>query len=397
MWQKIKNYYHLAQAFLSAIVFNFPSKNILVIGVTGTDGKTTTVHMIYEVLKCSGQKVSMISSVGAAIGAKAHDTGFHVTTPSAWQIQKYLRRAVDAGHKYFVMEATSHGLDQNRLAFVKFKVGVLTNITHDHLDYHGTWGNYANSKARLFKNVNLSILNLNDEKSFSFIKNKVKGTTVTYGLTKDADVNPQNFALKLKIPGSYNQLNALAAAAAASRLGISKQKIAKALNHFLPVHGRMEEVNIGQVFKVIVDFAHTPNALSQAMGAIKPERGRLIAVFGAAGKRDITKRAKMGEAADASADIIILTAEDPRTENIETIISQIKKGIKNKTEGKTLFVVQNREEAINFAVDLAKAGDAVGLFGKGHEKSMAYGKRETPWDEFEAAKGAIKRRLHAKG
>ena len=397
MWQKIKNLYHFVGALLAAIIFNFPSKNIIVIGVTGTDGKTTTVHMIYQVLKESGQKVSMVSTVGAAIGSKVFDTGFHVTTPTSWQIQKYLRRAVDAGHKYFVLETTSHGLDQNRLAFVNLEVGVLTNITHDHLDYHGTWEKYALAKTKLFKNVKISILNLDDEKSYEFLKNKSSGKIVTYALSKNSDVNLKNFPIKLQVPGQYNLQNALAANACAQELGIPKQKIKKALSEFAPVKGRMDQVSLGQHFKVYIDFAHTPNALDQALKTLKSQSAdRLIAVFGAAGQRDKSKRELMGSVADAIADIIILTAEDPRTESVKEITSEISKGIKDKVEGKSLFIVEDRQQAIDHATRLASKNDIVGIFGKGHEKTMCYGKREIPWDEFEVTKKAIKRSFNAK-
>lgn len=397
MWQKIKNYYHLVQALAAAFIFSFPSNKIRVIGVTGTDGKTTTVHMIYELIKASGQKVSMISSFGVAIGSYAYETGFHVTTPSSWQVQKYLRKAVDSGHKYFVLETTSHGLDQNRLAYVKFQMGVLTNITHDHFDYHRTWENYAKAKARLFKNVAASILNADDEKSFAFLKNKVGGQTVTYGKGDGTDINLKNFPLKLKIKGDFNRENALAAAAAAYTLGISRQKITSALSRFKQVKGRLEEVDIGQNFNVVVDFAHTPNALAQALKTLKSaQAGRLIAVFGAAGARDKIKRPMMGKVADESADVIILTSEDPRQEKFQAITGQILKGIKNKTSGKTLYVIEDRKTAIIMAIGMAQKGDTVGLFGKGHEKSMAFGKKEIAWDEFEAARSAIRKRLNEK-
>ncbi len=397
MWQQVKNYYHLFQALLAAIIFNFPSNKIKVIGVTGTDGKTTTVHMIYEILKESGQKVSMVSSVGAKIGSKTYDTGFHVTTPSSFQIQKYLRKAQDAGHKYFILETTSHGLNQNRLAYVNFEIGVLTNITHDHLDYHGTWGNYAASKAKLFKNVAYSILNLDDDKSFSFLQNKASGQIISYGIKNGADVNLKNFPLKLKIGGNYNLENALASATAALALGISKQKIARALAKFSHISGRMEEVNLRQNFRVVIDFAHTPNGLLQALKALKPQRpGRLIAVFGAAGQRDKTKRPIMGSVAAENANIIILTAEDPRNDSALDSARERKRGIKNKTEGKNLFVIEDREKAIGYAINLAVKNDTVGIFGKGHEKSMAYGLKETPWDEFKVAGSATRRRVNDK-
>ncbi|MEK9146584.1 MAG: UDP-N-acetylmuramoyl-L-alanyl-D-glutamate--2,6-diaminopimelate ligase [Patescibacteria group bacterium] len=403
MWQKIKNYYHLVQALTAAIFFNFPSKKLIVIGVTGTDGKTTTVNMIYHILKSSGKKVSMISSVNAQIGPKTYDTGFHVTTPGPWQIQKYLRKAQDALSQYFVLEATSHSLDQNRLALVYFRAGVITNITHEHLDYHKTWENYANAKSKLLRNVQISVLNKDDKGSYNFLKNRTEGKIITYSLKNNSQVNLKNFPVKLKIPGDYNLSNSLAAAAVCSAFGIDKKTILGALANFQGVTGRLEEVNLGQDFKVIVDFAHTPNGLENALKALSSQLtvhgSQLIAVFGAAGLRDRAKRQLMGKVAAQFADLSVLTAEDPRTENVNDIIDEVAKGFtsKGKKEGKDFFKVANRGQAIEFAITkLAKKGDIVATFGKSHEKSMAYGKKETPWDEFEVTRKAIQRRLSSK-
>lgn len=391
MWQKIKNYYHLLSAFLAALFFNFPSKKLTVIGVTGTDGKTTTVHMIYHILKWAGRKVSMISSVRAQIGQELLDTGLHVTTPSPWQVQKLLKAARDAGSRYFVMEATSHGLDQNRLAFVDFDTAVVTNITHDHLDYHKNWQNYAEAKARLFRGVRASILNLDDD-SFNFLKRRASGKISTYSLGRFGDFTPKKFLLRLKVGGDYNLANAMAATAALGDLKIDKTVIIDALNSFEGVSGRMEEVDLGQNFRAIIDFAHTPNALNQALSALRQTangKHKIIAVFGAAGERDKSKRPLMGKIASEKADIIILCAEDPRGEIAVDICQQIAKGIKNKKEGRNYFIIPDRREAIEFACKLARAGDVAAVFGKGHEKSMVFNKKEIPWDEFEVVKEAI--------
>lgn len=396
MWQKIKNYYHLLQAAGSAVFFNFPSNHITVIGVTGTDGKTTTVHMIYEILKASGQKASMVSSIYAAIGSKTYDTGLHITTPSAWHIQKLLRRAVDAGHRYFVLETTSHGLDQNRLAFTKVEVGVLTNITHEHLDYHKSWPKYATAKLKLLKMAKFSIINSDDEKSFSIISKKLYTTPISYSLQGKSDFNLKNTGITLKIPGLYNLSNALAAFAATAILGIPKPKIKKALLNYSGTRGRMDKINLKQNFEVVVDFAHTPNALEQALITLKSRidgrSSKVIAVFGAASQRDIKKRPLMGAVADKLADVVVLTAEDPRNEDPMVITAQIKNGMQNKKAGHDLFEIPNRSEAINYAVQIANPGDIVALFGKGHEKSMAIKGVETPWDEYEAARIAIRRK-----
>ena len=394
--QKIKNYYHLIQAFTAAVFFNFPSRKLTVIGVTGTDGKTTTVQMIYEILKTVDLKASMISSVSAQIGPKIFDTGFHVTTPSPWQVQKFLRKAVDLGSQYFVQEATSHGLDQNRLAFVDFKVAVVTNITREHLDYHKTWESYAQAKAKLFKNVDYSILNVDDQ-SFNYLKSKVDGKIITYSLKSTADFDFKKFPLRLKLIGDYNLANGLAAAACASALGFNKSKTTKLLNNFQGILGRMEEIYLGQDFKVFIDFAHTPNALEQALVALnsklKTKNSKLICVFGAAGERDKSKRPQMGKVASEISDIVIITAEDPRSEKVEEISKQIIRGVKGKKLKKNLFVIVDRKKAIKFAINLAQKGDLVAIFGKGHEKSMTFGKKEIPWDEFAIVRQAIAERL----
>src|SRR3990167_2345212 len=264
MWQKIKNVYHLMRAYAACIYFGFPSKKLTVIGVTGTDGKTTTSHMIYEILKSAGKKVSLISSIHAQIGEKLYDTGFHVTTPDPVALQKFLKKVGDSKSQYLVLEVTSHGLGQNRIFGIGFDFAVLTNITHEHLDYHKSFENYLFAKARLFKGAKVSILNL-DDPSFAKIKKLTNGEIITYSIDKKGDFTSKNFSLKLKIPGDYNLSNALCAAALAAQVGIGKQTITKALNNFQGIKGRMEEVDMGQDFQVIVDFAHTPNGLKQAL------------------------------------------------------------------------------------------------------------------------------------
>lgn len=375
MWQKAKNYYHFAQALLSAIYFGFPAKKLTVIGVTGTDGKTTTVSMIYHILRLAGEKVSMISSVNAQIAGKSLDTGLHVSTPSPWQVQKFLRIAADAKNQYVVLEATSHGLDQNRLAFVDFTIAVLTNITHEHLDYHKTYENYRNAKLKLFRRVKFSVINA-DDNSYNYVKNHVSGKVIAYSQ---------------KGKGDYNSSNAQAALEAVGVLGISRREAEKALKTFPGVKGRMEEVKLSQQFRVIVDFAHTPNGLEQALKTLRSKLNvtgaSLIAVFGSAGERDRLKRPLMGKVANAYADFIVLTSEDPRKEDPYDICRQIVGDIKSKK----FKIITDRQEAINFAIKIAKANDVVAIFGKGHEKSMAYGKKEFPWDEFEAVRKAIKK------
>ncbi len=396
MWQEIKNVYHFLTALFAAFYFHFPSKKLKIIGVTGTDGKTTTSHMIYEIIKGAGKKTALISSISAIINNQSIDTGFHVTTPSPLALQKFLKRIVDSKSEYLVLEVTSHALDQNRVFGIDFEIAVLTNVSREHLDYHKTWENYLKTKAKLFENAKISVLN-SDDQSFGPVKKLAGGKIVSYAIQKKADFNLRKFPLKLKILGEYNLSNALAAVAAVSQLGISKRIIEQTLSRFENLKGRMEEVDMGQDFTVIVDFAHTPNGLEQALktlrSKIKDQKSKLIAVFGAAGERDQLKRPVMGQVAAKYADVSIITSEDPRTEDAGDIAHQIAKGLvkERKKEGKNFFINTDRKKAIEEAVRMAKKGDIVAAFGKSHEQSMCWGKIEYPWDEFKAVKDALKK------
>ena len=401
MWQKIKNVYHLLRAYAACIYFGFPSKKLTVIGVTGTDGKTTTSHMIYEILKLAGKNVSLISSIHALVGCKTFDTGFHRTTPDPVALQSFLAKIVDSGSNYLVLEVTSHSLDQNRVFGINFEVAVLTNVTHEHLDYHRSFENYLRSKAKLLRKAKISILNA-DDASYDKAKKLTGSKIVTYSIAKNADVTLKEFPFKLKISGDYNISNGLAAASCASQIGVNKKTIIKALNNFKGVKGRMEEIDEGQDFKVFIDFAHTPNGLKQALKTLNSKlqtpNSKVIAVFGAAGERDRLKRPKMGEVAAMYADICVLTAEDPRNEKVEDICEQIAQGLikSGKMESKDFYKIYDREKAIEFAVKLAKPHDIVVCFGKSHEKSMCFGKKEYPWDEFKTVERAIKKKANEK-
>lgn len=386
----INNFYHLPKAVLANIIYGFPSRGMTVIGVTGTDGKTTTVNMIYRIMRDAGKKVSMVSTINAEIAGKSYDTGFHVTSPEPFMVQKFAKQAKDSGDDYLVLEVSSHALDQYRFWGTKFTVGVITNITHDHLDYHKTWENYFLAKAKLIKNTKVAVIN-RDEKHFEKLSKKTF-KIVSFGLSKQADFNPINFPFKLKMLGDYNVLNSLAAAAVADNLGIEPKVIKSSLSNFSNLLGRMEEVKNKKGIKIIIDFAATPNGLEQALKTLRKEtKGRLISVFGSAGLRDEQKRPLMGAVSAKLADISIITAEDPRG-YLEKINQQILEGALKvgATLNKNVYVVPDRGEAIKFAIKLAKKGDCIGIFGKGHEKSMNYdGKKEIPWSDQEAVKKAL--------
>ncbi len=389
MWQNFKNYYHLLKAIFALIYFHFPARGMIVIGVTGTDGKTTTANLIYHILYSVGRKVGIISTVSAKIAGKEYDTGFHVSTPDSFILQSYIRRAKSAGCRYLILEVTSHALDQNRVFGIPFYIGVLTNISREHLDYHKTMENYQKTKAKLFKHADIAILNY-DDSSYQVIKKKIdkKRTTIlTYGLGKKADINPGNFIFKSSLPGLFNLYNSLAAITATKKLGVKDEEIIEAMKSFTLPKGRVEEI-YNKDFKVVIDFAHTPNALSLLLETMKQEtKGRIIHVFGSAGERDRGKREIMGEVSAKYADFIILTAEDPRHESIRKINQQIREGI-----GKNIKVVEiiERKEAIEYALNEAKKNDLVIITGKGHESSMNIGGKEFPWSDHQVAENYLK-------
>jgi UDP-N-acetylmuramoyl-L-alanyl-D-glutamate--2,6-diaminopimelate ligase len=408
--------------WLAAAFYNWPARKLTVIGVTGTDGKTTTSNLIYKILIAAGIKAGMISTVNAVIGDETLDTGFHVTTPDAHDVQNYLAKMVDAGLTHVVLETTSHGWAQFRVDACEFDIGVVTNITHEHMDQHGSYENYRAAKARLFTslemtgekpqgNPHLGVINRDDDKSFSFLNDHIKVNRINYGLGEEADVRAEDIeysptgikftavskdfrvGASSKLVGTYNVSNCLAAlTATVYGLGINPQVAAQGIAALEGIPGRMERISMGQNFTAIVDFAHTPNALKVALEAgRKMTRGRVISVFGSAGLRDKEKRRMMAETSAELADITVLTAEDPRTESLEGILEEMAEGarLKGGREGETFWRVPDRGEAIKFALRLAKEGDVVLSCGKGHEQSMCFGRTEYLWDDRIAMRAAL--------
>lgn len=374
---------HLPKAITANFWFGFPSKKLKIIGVTGTDGKTTTVSMIHKILLDSGKKASMLSTIAAVIAGQKINTGYHVTTPNPFILQKMLKSSVEHGDEFFVLEVTSHALDQFRVWGINFEIGIITNITPEHLDYHKTFENYFNAKAKLIENAKAAILN-KDDPSFEKLSRLAKKQVISYSLYQDADFNPQIYPIQLQIPGEYNIYNALAAGAASSKLGIDFISSQNSLAEFGGVPGRMEEIKNNRNIRIFVDFAHTPNALEQSLKALKSiTDGKLIAVFGASAERDKYKRPLMGKVAASLADTIILTDDDPRFEDRNKIINEIAEGalqIKSK-HNYQLLKQPDRGEAIKTAIHLAKEKDVVGIFGKGHEQSMSFKGIEKEWSD----------------
>ncbi|MEK7559130.1 MAG: UDP-N-acetylmuramoyl-L-alanyl-D-glutamate--2,6-diaminopimelate ligase [Patescibacteria group bacterium] len=405
MFQEIKNIYHLAMAIGANLWYGFPSRNLTVIGVTGTDGKTTTASLIYNILKSSDTKVSMISSVGAVINGKDYSLPFHVTTPSPFALQKFIKMAVERGgtngKKFLVLEVTSHSLDQFRIYGINFEVGVITNVSHEHLDYHKNYRKYAKTKLKLFQKSKDAVVN-KDDRSYKILMPELRklmgrrpARVVTYGLTKTADVNPENFEFKSNMLGEFNTYNTLAAITSARLLGIKSAQIRKAILDFKSPLGRQDMV-YDEDFAVMIDFAHTPNSIKEILKVLREKvSGRIIHVFGSAGQRDRTKRPEMGKYSSEYCDIMIVTAEDPRSEDVDKISRDILTGVKDselKMEKGSILKIPDRQKAIITAIDIAGENDLVLITGKAHEKSMNYGKGEVPWDEYEAVKKALDRR-----
>lgn len=333
-FRNLKNAGHLVFAVIANIYFGHPSKGLTVIGVTGTDGKTTTANLVFHILSESGMKCALISTTGVIIGEKKYELNFHVTTPSSFSVQKYIKNAKKEGCKAVVIETTSHAIDQNRVYGINFDISILTNITHEHLDYHKTYLNYVYTKLKLLKNSKTSIAN-EDDASFEFVKKEIpKEKLLTYSLkNKNSDINLEKFPFSTELMGDFNKYNILASVLASKKVGIDDDLIRKAIKTFKAPKGR-QEIVYDKNFMVMVDFAHTPNAFAKILPVAKKEsqNGRLIHVFGSAGQRDKSKRQEMGEVSSKFSDFIILTSEDPRSENVKDINSDIKKGFDSKFE-----------------------------------------------------------------
>lgn len=415
--RRVLNLYHWLRAVTAVLWYRYPARNLTVIGITGTDGKTTTSHMLYAILRAAGKPVSLISTTGAIIhGRENVPLGLHVTTPNPFELQRFLRDARAAGSEYIVLESTSHGLAQYRVLGSNYRIGVITNITHEHLDYHGTYDRYLRDKARMFRHVKTSILN-KDCQSYETLRTLAAGKQVTYGLQNEVDLTATDIhyeptgstftipAIGKKIhsrfTGDYNVLNMLAACGAALALGIDPEHIAAGLEAAVPPPGRLEKIDMGQPFTVYVDFAHTSNGLDNLLRMLHGVKsGRLIVVFGCAGERDPFKRFPMGASAGKYADLTVLTAEDPRTEDLKKILDETAAGVESEggVLNETYFRVPDRTEAIAFAIQkLARPGDIVVSTGKAHERSMCFGTTETPWDEFAAVRAALADREKPQG
>ncbi|MDR2864037.1 MAG: UDP-N-acetylmuramoyl-L-alanyl-D-glutamate--2,6-diaminopimelate ligase [Spirochaetaceae bacterium] len=435
---------------ISAAFYDYPSKHLCIIGVTGTEGKSTTVYLIFQLLRLAGKKAGFISTVQFSVDGTEQWNSEHQTTPEAAVINKYLARMVENGMEYAIIEASSHGLSPltNRLGDIDFDIAVMTNVTHEHLEFHGTWEQYRHDKANLFRSLDraghdkliqnsliqlpsFGVVNADDPSAAYFIQASAKKVFSYSTQGKAADMSAdhiisrgdgneyeihcgkngesaafcagenkrlqETLVVKDNLPGAFNAGNVLASLiVAANVLELALKDICRFIPKLTPVRGRMTAIRRGQGFELIVDYAHTPSSFETIFPPLRRRLdetgGRIISVFGSAGERDRQKRSIQGSIAAQWSDIVVLTDEDPRGEEPLAILEEIAQGIKNKKPDETLFLIPERPVAIRKAFSLAKEGDLVLLLGKGHENSIIYsrdGRGTIKYDEIHEAEKAL--------
>lgn len=397
---QLKRPYHFLKTGLlrglpARIKYRFPDKKLKIIAITGTDGKTTSSTLLYHILKESGKKVALISTVGAYIGEEKIETGFHVTSPSPDQLFAFMKKMLDRQIEYLVLEFTSQGAYQSRLFGINPLIAGVTNIDQDHFDYHLNYQNYLEAKAIVLKKAKTVVLNEDDQSYYRLRKLFPSSEYHVLEYSQEQKLSSKiEKAMKERFPEFFNQNNTRLVSTIAIELGLEEEKISQSIISFQGVPGRMQFIENKKDLKIIVDFAHTPQGLRSALTALrlimKKDKipGNLIAVYGCAGLRDAIKRPMMGEIGVELADLLVFTAEDPRTEDIWSIIRQMKESL--TTGHNKISSVPDRQEAINFAIQkLAKKGDLIAIFGKGPEKSMCYGTTEIEWSDEAAVNLAL--------
>ena len=403
---------HYLQAVRAAKKFDYPAKDLRVIAVTGTNGKTTTSFMIWKMLNTAGHKAGLLTTVGwSEDGETLHQQMEHMTTERVEVLNERMAKVRDAGVEFLVLEVTSHALSQYRTYGVPIEVAVLTNVTPEHLDYHKTFENYRKAKGRLFKGAKNSVINADDDSAewFTEVASKnASGEIITYGI-ENGDLRATDIELgadgvryscddmkiRTQIPGKFNVYNSLAAVAAGKCAGLSSVEIENGISALESVEGRMTRVRAGQDFEVIVDYAHQPDALEKVFASVRYGtgfKGKIIALHGGAGRRDHATREPRGEILGRESDIVIITEDDTRDEDPQEIAQMFVDGAvkAGKTLDKDLFVELDREKAIRKAIGMAKAGDLVLILGKGHEKTILRGDKAVPFEDIKVAEKVLK-------
>lgn len=415
LFKKIEPFGHLIEAVFYNVLYGFPGRKFKVIGVTGTNGKTTTTFMIHRMLVEAGHNAGLMTTVAYGAGNDIRMQTYHMTNVPIPALMKRLKWMKQQGVEELVLETTSHALAQNRVWGVPFSVALMTNVTHEHLDYHGTFEAYRDAKRKMFKLANKNkkglrtgIVNTDDDSAPLFASDVLHavgyGTKTGHVVATNVELTPagskytavadkDSYNIVCNIPGSFNVSNSLAAVAAGRVLGLDTQQIEQGIAALKGVEGRMARVDEGQDFDVIVDFAHTPDSFEKLFKDLRPVvAGKLIVLFGSAGRRDEAKRAVQGKLAGEYADEVVVTEEDDRDIDGIEIMNQIAEGAESagKVRDTNLFLVHDRTEAINFAIKRASKGDTVLLLGKGHEKTIERANGENPWDEINTTHEAVR-------
>jgi UDP-N-acetylmuramoyl-L-alanyl-D-glutamate--2,6-diaminopimelate ligase len=414
LFRTVEPYGHLGEAVLFNTINGFPARGLKVIGVTGTNGKTSTCFLIHRMLHEAGYKVGLMSTVGYGVGADITPQVHHMTNVSVPEMMRRLKFMRQQDVEWLVLETTSHALAQHRVWGVPYSVAVMTNITHEHLAYHGTFERYVAAKRMLFtqtdrnkKGLRAGVINAEDPNADNFAaaitnpltygieKGDIRATDVKLksdGVSYQTEIDGKRYHVNCQLPGSFNVYNSLAAVSVGHVLGLSEQQIEQGIAALEGVEGRMTRIDEGQDFTVIVDYAHSPDSFEKLFKDVKPiVQGSLIVLFGSLGGGDVGKRAIQGRLAGEYADQVIITEEDDRQEDGQQIRDQIAGGAEaaGKTRDKDLFLIPDRTEAIQFAVKRARKGDMVLLLGKGHEKTIEHADGEHPWDEIGVAHQAL--------
>lgn len=416
LMDRIPNYnnlvipYHKLKAMMMAHKYKFPGKRMRVIGVTGTNGKTSTCFMIWKMLNEAGHKTGLMTTVAWGVD-KLEEQIEHMTTVDTETLNQRMQRIAESGAEFLVLEITSHALAQNRIYGVPIEIAVMTNVTHEHLDYHKTFKNYRDAKRKLFKVAKYGVINEDDE-SWSYFASDVD-EYITYGINggilkaekielaaegvkyevKGAD---EKLKIRTHIPGKFTVYNSLAATAVGLKLGLTRKQIEDGILALVSVEGRMNRVNEGQDFEVIVDYAHTPDAFLKVFESVVPgKKRRIISLFGGAGRRDESTRAERGEIGAKNSDIVIITEDDSRDEDRTLIAEEFARGAEEagKTREKDLFVILDREEAIEKAISLAKKDDIVLVLGKGHEKTILRAEGAVPFEDLKVVRKVLKKMI----
>ena len=395
--------YHMGQAMTAGMRYKFPGKKLRVIGVTGTNGKTSTCFMIWKMLNHAGRKTGLMTTVAWGVSELEPELN-HMTTVDAMTLNSRIQKIQKSGAEFLVLEVTSHAMAQFRTLGIPIEIAVFTNLTHDHLDYHKTMKRYAAAKARLFKKAKFGVINADDEHAAGF--ELAAGKYITYGVKNGEkratnikmDVSGVSYScgdinIKTKIPGEFNVYNSLAALCVGEKLGLSKQEIEEGIFALESVEGRMNIVDEGQDFTVIVDYAHAPDALEKVYESVAGHKGRTISVHGGAGRRDPSTRPIRGEILAKNSDIVIITEDDSRDDDPKVIAQGFVDGATKagKVLGKDLFVEMDREKAIEMAINMAKKDDLVLLLGKGHEKTILRADGPHEFEDIKVARKYLKK------